>query len=63
MMLLTAAEPAAPGPEPAGSVRVWFGEHLLLDWVGPAEDAPKIAAGVKRRFAGLRVDKAPGTDW
>nr|WP_238156789.1 hypothetical protein [Kribbella sp. VKM Ac-2571] len=44
----------APLP-PDRRVRVWFGEHLIADYIGAAEDAAQYEAGMRRRFLSLRV--------
>lgn len=40
---------------PTAEVQVWFGEHLVIDWHGPADLAPAMADGMRRRFRSLRV--------
>lgn len=46
----------APAADSLARVQVWFGEHLVIDWTGPADKAPAYAAGMRRRFASMRVD-------
>jgi hypothetical protein len=48
----------APLP-PDRRVRVWFGEHLIADYIGDAEDAAQYEAGMRRRFLCLRVTNEP----
>ncbi len=48
----------APLP-PDRRVRVWFGEHLIADYRGDAEDAARYEAGMRRRFLSLRVTNEP----
>lgn len=42
---------------PAGveRVRVWFGTHVVADYVADPLAAARYAAAMRRRFAGLRV--------
>ena len=42
-------------------VRVWFGSHVIAAFVGPPAEAARYAAGMRRRFAGLRVTNKPAT--
>ena len=48
--------------EPYVNVLVWFGEHRVADWVGPASEAPAIEAAWTRRFQSLRVETRPVPD-
>lgn len=61
---LVALEPAAPAVdgEPLATVKVWFGEHLIAHWDGPAAKAPAIARCWDRRWMGMRIE-APGVEW
>lgn len=36
-------------------VRVWFGQHLLHDYLAEATAAERYAESIGRRFAGLEV--------
>ena len=36
-------------------VRVWFGEHVIADYIAEPADAIRYQAGMTRRFASLRV--------
>lgn len=58
--------PAQPAPANERSdiavVQVWFGEHLLIDWTGTADKAEWYAAGMRRRYAGLKIT-LNGNDW
>ncbi|HMI08839.1 MAG TPA: hypothetical protein VK497_00375 [Candidatus Saccharimonadales bacterium] len=36
-------------------VRVWFGKHPICDVTKPSVEAATYEAGMRRRFAGLRV--------
>ncbi|MGC4939304.1 hypothetical protein [Kribbella sp. DT2] len=50
------AEGAAEGRR----VQVWFGEHLISDWIGDdPRYAARLAAAQRRRFAKLRVTNEP----
>jgi hypothetical protein len=40
-------------------VEVWFGEHLIADYIGDADAAAQFEAGMRRRFVSLRVTNAP----
>lgn len=42
--------------EPVINVMVWFGEHRIADWTGPASKAPAIEAGWTRRYQSLRIE-------
>lgn len=45
-------------------VRVWFGAHVVTEYVAAPERAVQYAEAVGRRFAGLRVtvDDVPAAD-
>jgi hypothetical protein len=46
----------ADGPLPTDRrVCVWFGEHLIADYIGDAAAAAQFEAGMRRRFSSLRV--------
>ncbi|GAA1711567.1 hypothetical protein GCM10009745_69580 [Kribbella yunnanensis] len=47
--------PGRHAPPTERRVRVWFGEHLIAEHVGNAVDAADYEAGMRRRFASLRV--------
>lgn len=36
-------------------VRVWFGAHVLADYVADPQTADRYAEAMRQRFAGLRV--------
>jgi hypothetical protein len=40
-------------------VCVWFGEHLIADYTAAPDDAARFEAGMRRRFASLRVTNEP----
>jgi hypothetical protein len=40
-------------------VRVWFGEHLIADYVADPESAANYEAAMRRRFVSLRVTNDP----
>ena len=40
-------------------VQVWFGEHLIADFIGDADAAAQFEAGMRRRFLSLRVTNEP----
>jgi hypothetical protein len=47
-------------PEPANRrVRVWFGEHTLVEHVADPTRAARFEAAMRRRFASLRVSNDP----
>ncbi|MEV0291135.1 hypothetical protein AB0H36_43990 [Kribbella sp. NPDC050820] len=40
-------------------VQVWFGRHLIADYVGGVEAAAQFEAGMRQRFVSLRVTNEP----
>lgn len=46
-------------------VRVWFGAHVLAEYVADPQTAERYAEAMRRRYAGLRVTcehaDSPGT--
>ncbi len=36
-------------------VRVWFGRHVIADYIGDAALARRYEAAMRKRFAGLRI--------
>ncbi|TCC01676.1 hypothetical protein E0H45_40015 [Kribbella soli] len=40
-------------------VRVWFGEHLIADYVSDPDSAATYEAAMRRRFVSLRVTNDP----
>lgn len=44
---------------PRRHVRVWFGEHVIANYVAEAPLAERYEHAMKRRFAGLRVTNDP----
>jgi hypothetical protein len=41
-------------------VQVWFGEHLISDWIGDdPQYAARLEAAQRRRFIKLRVTNEP----
>ncbi|WP_109508975.1 hypothetical protein [Nocardioides speluncae] len=40
-------------------VRVWFGEHVVADYVADWDRAALYAEAMSRRFAGLQVTNEP----
>lgn len=45
------------------TVLVWFGEHVIMRWENTPERCAWYAAGMRRRFAALRVTDLNGNDW
>jgi len=47
----------APAPVPSAKrrVRVWFGEHPIMTYVGLPAPAERYEQAMRRRFVGLRV--------
>lgn len=41
------------------SIRVWFGRHVVADYVAPSEMAQKYRVLTEQRFRGLRVTVEP----
>ena len=50
--------PASLG-SPDRCVRVWFGEHTIVEHVADADYAARFEAAMRRRFASLRVTNEP----
>jgi hypothetical protein len=44
---------------PARRVRVWFGDKTVADQTFDADKAVMFEAGMRRRFAGLKVTNDP----
>lgn len=40
-------------------VRVWFGEHVIADYIATPDLADQYATAMGRRFAGLRITNDP----
>jgi hypothetical protein len=40
-------------------VQVWFGPHLIADYIGGVDAAAQFEAGMRRRFLSLRVTNEP----
>lgn len=40
-------------------VRVWFGEHVVVEYVAEQGESERYAEAMGRRFAGLRVTSEP----
>lgn len=40
-------------------VCVWFGEHLIADYIGDPKTAASYEAAMRRRFLSLRVTNEP----
>jgi len=55
-MLGTAPAPVAP---PQRRVRVWFGEHPIMTYVGLPAAAERYEQAMRHRFVGLRVTNEP----
>jgi hypothetical protein len=49
----------APAPPVKRRVRVWFGEHPIMTYVGFAAPAERYEHAMRRRFVGLRVTNEP----
>lgn len=50
---------SAPQAEPRRRVRVWFGEHVIADYMAEPALAERYADAMSRRFAGLKVTNDP----
>lgn len=48
-------QPVERVPVDRRRVRVWFGEHLLHDYLAEATAAERYAESIGRRFAGLEI--------
>lgn len=42
-------------------VSVWFGDHLIADYIGDPESAALYEAAMRRRFLSLRVTNQPAS--
>lgn len=42
-------------------VCVWFGEHLIADYIADRESAASYQAAIRRRFLRLRVTNEPAS--
>jgi hypothetical protein len=42
-------------------VRVWFGEHLIADYISDPTSAADYEAAMRRRFLSLRVTNDPAS--
>jgi hypothetical protein len=42
-------------------VCVWFGEHLIADYIADPETATSYEAAMRRRFLSLRVTNEPAS--
>lgn len=40
-------------------VRVWFGEHVIAQYVAEPQLAARYAAAMDKRFAGLKITNEP----
>lgn len=40
-------------------VRVWFGEHVIADYIAEPALAERYAAAMDRRYAGLKITNDP----
>jgi hypothetical protein len=40
-------------------VRLWFGRHLLADYIGDPASAARHEAAMRRRFPGLPITNEP----
>jgi hypothetical protein len=40
-------------------VRLWFGQHLIADYIGEAASADRHEAAMRRRFPGLEITNDP----
>jgi hypothetical protein len=50
----------APSTIERRRVRVWFGEHVIADYIADdAEHADRYAEAMDRRFAGLNITNDP----
>jgi hypothetical protein len=50
---------AAAETVPRRKVKVWFGEHVIAQYVAEPALAQRYEQAMKRRFAGLRVTNEP----
>jgi hypothetical protein len=57
-MVTTAPAPAPPAPF-RRRVRVWFGDHPIMTYVGLPAPAERYEHAMRRRFVGLRVTNEP----
>jgi hypothetical protein len=55
-MVALALAPSAPCKR---RVRVWFGEHPIMTYVGLAASAERYELAMRRRFVGLKVTNEP----
>jgi len=53
---MTVTRPPVPSDR---HVRVWFGEHLIADYVSDPRSAAAYEAAMRRRFRSLRVTNDP----
>ncbi|WSY21317.1 hypothetical protein OG817_31650 [Kribbella sp. NBC_00889] len=59
---MTVADPVA-GPVPRRRVQVWFGDHVIADYLVEPALAERYAAASSRRFGlPVTVDPAPAAD-
>lgn len=52
-MTVVTLEPAGRAPDTGqelARVQQFFGDHVIIDWTGPADQAPRYAAAMERRF-------------
>ncbi|WP_132148792.1 hypothetical protein [Kribbella antiqua] len=40
-------------------VRLWFGQHLIADYIGDQASADRHEAAMRRRFPGLEITNQP----
>lgn len=43
-------------------VKLWFGEHVIGEFIGEAEHAERYAEAMDRRFGGLKITTDPIPD-
>lgn len=53
------SEQVAERVEVKRHVRVWFGQHIVAQYVAESDQAERYAHAMSRRFAGLRVTNDP----
>jgi hypothetical protein len=59
MVKMPDGDAAPQQPTECRLVRVWFGEHAIVNYKAGPELAERYAAAMSRRFAGLRVTNDP----
>jgi hypothetical protein len=55
----TVVSTRSPVAKRTNRVRVWFGSHVIAEYVADLCEAEKYAVAIQRRFLGLRVTNEP----